>query len=600
MKSIFYTLCAFCWCTVAFGQEYKVDTLYKAGPLNNRINVIILGDGFTKQEMPKFSEEARKFADFFRGFEPFNRYRNYFNFFAIGTPSKESGITNPGTATDAYPDQPVGAKDTFLGVSFGAYIHKLLLMTKYDAFGELMATHFPMYDLIVVLANTTYVGGSGGNMAIYTLQAQSNRVGIHEVGHTLGKLSDEYWFVARESANMTTNDNPATIKWKNWLDYPPIGIYKYGSGDGGDYWHKPSPGECIMEFVEKEFCAVCREEMIERILELVNPIDQVEPENAGIIRVDGETHFKLTLVKPDPSTLQIEWRLNGNLIANGVDVVTLDKAKTPDLSTLTATVFDSTKSSRRNSIRHLRTKTVSWSLRSQTPALFKVVMSRDKICAGDSVTIDAYGCAGALSWSTGETSPTISVMPAESHTSYAYCKVDGQPTVTIATPITVLPLPAAVASNDGPYLVGATVKLSAQGGDRYEWSGPRNFSANTANASIPDAGFNNAGIYKVKVTGENGCSKTAQTEVKVDPILSTSTNPEEWLRVSPNPAEDCVFVETVLPGKSLVVIYDQSGRKVISKSFTSKTNIPFRLPAGLYLYRFTNGSRASSGRILVR
>jgi hypothetical protein len=88
MKRIFITLYAICIAGIAFGQQYQVDTLYKTGPLDNRINVLILGDGFTQQELPKFGAEAKKFADFFLGYDPYVRYRNYFNFFAIRTPTR--------------------------------------------------------------------------------------------------------------------------------------------------------------------------------------------------------------------------------------------------------------------------------------------------------------------------------------------------------------------------------------------------------------------------------------------------------------------------------------------------------------------------------
>lgn len=600
MKIIIHTLCALGWCTAAFAQHYQVDTLYKTGPLDNRVNVVILGDGFTAQEMPQFADEARKFSDFLRAFDPYDRYRDYFNFFAIRTPSRESGVTNPGTASDAYPDQPIEVKDTFFGVSFGEYNHRLVKITKNDVFAELMATHFPMHDLVIVLVNSKYYGGSGGGIAIYTLQEQADRVGVHEVGHTLGQLADEYWFSGGEAANRTADNNPYTIKWKNWLKTPPIGIYQHGTSDGAEHWYKPAHGTCMMEFIDKQFCVVCREATTERILELVSPLDRIDPDTVHAVNVNAESHFKLTLVKPSPNTLQVEWRLNGELIAHGVDGVVLDADQTQDFSTLTATIFDSTATSRRNGIRNVRTKTVNWSLRSRMPGVFRVLTSKDTICAGDSAILNAYGCSGTLSWSTGETAAAISVKPAETAKFNAYCKVEGKSPITSEVMVTVLPLPAAIASNTGPYLVGETIELTAQGGNSYEWIGPRSFSANTANTTIREAGVSQAGVYEVKVTDVNGCTETAQTEVKVDPILSVPNDREEWVRVSPNPATDHVSVETALPGKSTLVLYDQSGRELVSKSFLLKTEISLRVPAGIYLYRFTNGAREATGKMVVQ
>ncbi|MCF0070045.1 M64 family metallopeptidase [Dyadobacter sp. CY261] len=70
MKKLIFTLCLLGRFTHAFAQHCQIDTLYKTGSLNNRINVVILGDGFTKEEMPKFVEEAKKFTDFFDPLSP--------------------------------------------------------------------------------------------------------------------------------------------------------------------------------------------------------------------------------------------------------------------------------------------------------------------------------------------------------------------------------------------------------------------------------------------------------------------------------------------------------------------------------------------------
>jgi hypothetical protein len=78
MKTTFTTLFLLLMSCAGFCQTYPVDTLYKTGPLSNRINVVILGDGFTKEELPKFTAEAKKFADFFLSYEPYNRYKALF------------------------------------------------------------------------------------------------------------------------------------------------------------------------------------------------------------------------------------------------------------------------------------------------------------------------------------------------------------------------------------------------------------------------------------------------------------------------------------------------------------------------------------------
>ncbi|WP_353719584.1 M64 family metallopeptidase [Dyadobacter sp. 676] len=604
MKGYFLIIWLLCTTTSAFGQHYRVDTLYKTGPLDNRINVVILGDGFMQEEMPKFAAEAKKFSDFFRSYEPFDRYRDYFNFFAIRTPSKDSGITNPGTAPDAYPDQPVEKKETFFGVSFGEQIHRLLTITKREVYSDLLASHLPAYDLVILLANTRYYGGAGGGVAIFSLEEQSNNIGVHEIGHTLADLADEYWqepygFYSREGPNITANGSTNTVKWKNWLNSPPIGVYQYGSEGEAARWYKPAQGTCLMEYINNGYCAVCREAVVERILGLVSPVDRVSPDTSAAIKLDKEVAFKLHMLKPSPNSLRIEWILNGKRISLNRDELIFKPHQVPDGSVLTATVFDSTALSRRNGAGNQRTKTIHWTLRSALRGVFEVVASADTVCAGDTITLTSYGCAGKLRWSTGQSARSISVAPSGAAIYKAECKTDDSPPLTFEIPVTVLPLPEAIAGNGGPYTVGQTVVLTASGGEAYRWSGPRNFTANTATASIPDAGIYSSGVYDVKVTGENGCSKTLQTEVKIEPVLSVD-HEQRWLNISPNPARNLIRLETRLPGESRIVFYDQAGRVVLSKQFQSKTEVIIDVPEGIYIYRFTNGSREAQGKVAVQ
>ncbi|MBO9612806.1 MAG: T9SS type A sorting domain-containing protein [Dyadobacter sp.] len=603
MKRIFTTFYAICIATVAFSQQYQVDTLYKNGPLDNRINVVILGDGFTQQEFPKFATEAKKFADFFLGYDPYVRYSNYFNFFAIRTPSVESGVSNPGTAPDAYKDQPVGTKNTFFGSSFGSSIHRLVTISKYDVLYALLANQFPMYDLVVVLVNTPFYGGSGGSIAVHTLHTQANAIGVHEIGHTFSHLNDEYWAgpgYGWEAPNMTKESNPALVRWKNWLNQSGIGIYKHGDTGDAALWHKPANGTCLMEYLNQEFCAVCRETTVEVLLKQVNPIENAEPVPGSVVTVENPQTFKIGLLAPKPNTLQVQWTVNGELLSATGAQLTLTPDQAPDGAVLAASVFDSTGVSRYDAAKADRTRKVEWTLKSDTPNVFRATASKDTICVGEEVTLTAYGCRGTLSWTGGSAGPSLKVKPEKTTTYSAFCKVEGAPTQTIELPVSVMPLPNATAVNGGPYLVGGTIELTATGGVSYLWNGPKSFASPLSHVFLHDAAPDQAGIYEVTVTDVNGCSETAQTEVKIDPVLSVPGGPEAVLTVSPNPAWDFLSVETKLGGKSNIKLYDQAGREVLTKSFEKKTDIKLNVAAGIYVYRFTNGSREVSGKVAVR
>lgn len=307
-------------------EVFDVDTLVFHGDPGKFINIVILGDGYTEAELIDFKSHAESFVDYFFKKAPFSSYKNYFNVYCIYTPSIESGVKHPLTAEDCNPQdttQPFSNPENFYGSTFDcAGIHRLVCPTNYSALSGVLADNFPNYDLVFLLANSKHYGGSGGGVATATLSLASNEIAVHEIGHTFAYLADEYWAglqYAYEKPNMTQNNNPLTIKWKNWLPFGSgIGIYKFPGYD----WYKPTEGVCEMENLNREFCAVCRETIVERIHSLVNPIMNyypLEPE----LELKDSLSFSIDLLKPQPNTLKMEWSLNGNILTTHSDSVSV-------------------------------------------------------------------------------------------------------------------------------------------------------------------------------------------------------------------------------------------------------------------------------------
>ena len=585
----------------AFSQIFNVDTLHKSGPIEKRLNVVILGDGFTKDELPKFSYEAKQFADFFLNYEPYNRYREYFNFFAIPTPSNESGVTNPGTAPDAYPDQPVGVKDTYYGATFGISVHRLVTIGKGYVLFDVLGYNFPAYDLIVVLVNTPFYGGSGGGMAVHTLNISANKIGVHEIGHTLSGLNDEYWpGYGWEGPNMTQTNDPEKIRWKNWLNELNVQIYPHGTEGAAATWFKPVNGRCLMEYLSEPMCAVCKQATTETILSAVSPLDKFEPDTTGILRLDASRSFRLGLLKPQPNSLKVEWRLNGKLLPTKGEELTLSPTDAPDRSILSATVFDSTALSRRDDAKNVRTWSAQWNLISSVSDVFRIISSADSVCPGSPVSLSVSGCRGTVSWSTGGSGNSITISPTTSGQYSAFCTVSEKPTDTLTVAVHVLDAPIASASNTGPYFEGSDINLTSSGGKTYQWTGPANFSTFEQNPVITNAKVEQAGTYLVTVTDSNGCTSEAQTIVKIDPILGIGTEPREIVTISPNPTKDIIRVETKLTGRSEISIFDLNGRKLQSESFYGQTEIKMNNSAGIYLYRFSNEKGEIAGKVVVQ
>ena len=335
-----------------FSQKFDVDTLVYNGNSNQYINLVILGDGYTNAEMTKFSTDATKFKDYFFQKAPYSNYKNYFNVFIIKTPSPESGVKHPGMSSDcgsAYPLVPISNPNNYFGTTFDTSgIHRLVTPGNLSLVATVLANNFPNYDQVIILGNSPYYGGSGGMFATATLDPSSNEVAIHEIGHSFAGLADEYWAgsqYAMEKPNMTQISVAATIKWKNWLTTGTgIGIYQFT----GQSWYKPANGTCDMEYLNRSFCAVCTETIVEEIHGLINPIRSYAPLSATNT-ISKPVFFSLNITKPTPNTIKTEWSLNGVKIGKNVDSVLVNPASlSVGSNKLSVTVTDTTSLTRSN------------------------------------------------------------------------------------------------------------------------------------------------------------------------------------------------------------------------------------------------------------
>ncbi|MDD3633881.1 MAG: gliding motility-associated C-terminal domain-containing protein [Bacteroidales bacterium] len=93
--------------------------------------------------------------------------------------------------------------------------------------------------------------------------------------------------------------------------------------------------------------------------------------------------------------------------------------------------------------------------------------------------------------------------------------------------VTVNPLPAATAGNDGPYCYGETINLTSGPGGMvsYDWTSDATtpFTSSLQDPTIASANPDNSGTYTVTVEDGNGCVNTAQTTVLVYEALDAGS-----------------------------------------------------------------------------
>ncbi len=337
------------------------DHVTDNGPRESRLNVVILGDGYTASQLVDFQAHAASLLVQFWVTSPFHVYRTYFNVFTIFTPSNESGADHPNSGI---------YRDTYFSSSYDCFgIQRLICIPPHDwdgdpAHGEflvadLLETYIPEYDIIILLVNDPEYGGSGGWLAIASTHSSSRDVMMHELGHSFGGLADEYedytpGYSGHEAPNATAETVRELIRWHDWIspttpiptpedDYygGAIGLFEGAVYEHND-WYRPKL-ECRMRSISYGFCQVCVEQVIRSEYNLLPPIEAVFPADPQIQLGAGESIWLgIVPMRPYIGDLDIEWLVNGSPVGQGESLLVSEAILPSGNSTIKVVVHDPT------------------------------------------------------------------------------------------------------------------------------------------------------------------------------------------------------------------------------------------------------------------
>lgn len=250
--------------------------LLQSGNTEDCIDVAIMAEGYTEQEMDLFYKDAQIACDALFSHQPFKKLQNKFNIVAVASPSQDSGVSIPGKGE---------WKSTAVGSHFNTFYSDRYLTT-----GRVKSIHNWLagipYEHIIILANTDTYGG-GGIYNSYTLTTAHHPnfrpVVVHEFGHSFGGLADEYAYTEAPSPQYPYEIEPwepniTTLvdfdsKWKDMIPtgtpiptpaetkesdlYTKVGVYE-GAGYTQKGIYRPTT-ECRMKINEAPaFCPVCQ------------------------------------------------------------------------------------------------------------------------------------------------------------------------------------------------------------------------------------------------------------------------------------------------------------------------------------------------------
>ena len=198
----------------------RVWPVVESGDPHDKVDLVLIAEGYTEKEMEKFHRDARRLTDELFSVEPFRSRKKDFNVWAIDSVSAESGVSRP--RANQFRRTPTTTE-------YNIFDSERYILTYDNRALRDLASAAP-YEFLEILVNEKQYGGGGifNNQATTSVDSGfSDYVFVHEFGHHFAALADEYYTsdVAYETGgsvhpepwepNITALHDPANLKWKD-------------------------------------------------------------------------------------------------------------------------------------------------------------------------------------------------------------------------------------------------------------------------------------------------------------------------------------------------------------------------------------------------
>ena len=295
------------------------ETAHQTGRRANRIDVVCVGDGYSGRGL-RFRKATLNLSKAFRRYSPFSEYYGLFNFHMVHVNMKAYDYV-----------KTESGKASIFGVSKSLDDDEMLTSDRETVLGVVERAGVVADVVCLLVSNARGGSGSAGSTTsgrrtpgYMTVGDKSDlRVYVHEAGHALAGLADEYERDPRDGAraaitaeptapNVTIDRRRSRCKWRHWFSHKAVGMY-----EGALYQHRgvfrPSR-KCVMRD-DNRFCPVCREALALAFLKRVRLIDRVEPEGNVIETFTArENVFRVWTIPVSRRTLDLKWRIGGQKV----------------------------------------------------------------------------------------------------------------------------------------------------------------------------------------------------------------------------------------------------------------------------------------------
>jgi hypothetical protein len=296
----------------ATAQAPIVSTVLSNGTTQSRYDMVILGDGYRASEQARFDSDVQTFLTALFQRQPYQTFAAYYNVHTVFRASVDSGADRPDETPPVFKNTVYDASYNIGGTDRCLYIQNTSLALADAALAPANEGR------VLVFVNDTRYGGCASTFAVSYNGGSMTEVQIHELGHSLGGLADEYDYAGQTYSGGEPGEENATTsstgqKWSHWHGFDGVSAFQGAKYHQYGLWRPRN--NCLMRNLGQPLCAVCKEQISKLTNSIVDAIPQQIPTATDLTLNTGvQQPFSIAHIVPAGNAPLVAWRVDGAVV----------------------------------------------------------------------------------------------------------------------------------------------------------------------------------------------------------------------------------------------------------------------------------------------